>query len=64
MLCQQHTVLIISLFCHQAALPIAWRVVPAQQRGSWRPAWEALLREVQEVIPCATHVDVSAVRGL
>lgn len=27
------------------AIPVAWKVLAAQQEGSWRPSWEELLND-------------------
>jgi len=61
---QQQTVLGIRLVCHQTAAPIAWRVIPTQQRSSWRPAWEALLQAMRTVIPRPVPVYALADWGL
>jgi hypothetical protein len=45
------TVWVLSVVCHATAIPIAWRVLPAQPSGAWRTAWEALLASVRGVVP-------------
>ncbi|MCS6919538.1 MAG: hypothetical protein NZM28_07190 [Fimbriimonadales bacterium] len=48
---QHHTVLVISIVCHQTAIPVAWRVLPTTQRGAWRGEWERLLAMVRRGVP-------------
>jgi len=37
------TILAISVVLRSCAIPVAWKVIPAEQAGSWRPYWEGLL---------------------
>ncbi len=37
------TILAVSVVMSSCAIPLAWKVLPAQQAGSWRPYWEGLL---------------------
>jgi len=39
------TILAISVVLSGCAIPVAWKVLPAEQPGSWRPYWEGLLNE-------------------
>jgi len=56
---QRFTVLSISVLYHGRALPVAWKIVPATQKG-----WEALLEALRETIPAEWTVLVCADRGL
>jgi hypothetical protein len=38
------TILAISVVLSGCAIPVAWKVLPAEQPGSWRPYWEGLLK--------------------
>jgi hypothetical protein len=61
---QRFTVLALSVVYRSCAIPVAWVVVPATQKGSWRPHWEGLLRLVRDSIPADWTVLVLADRGL
>src|SRR5438105_4799759 len=36
------TILTISVVVRSCAIPVAWKVLPGEQEGSWRPYWEEL----------------------
>jgi hypothetical protein len=57
-------VLAISVAYRGCAVPVAWRILPAHQRGSWRPHWQSLLYRVAEAVPADWFVLVLADRGL
>ena len=61
---QRFTVLSISALYQQRALPVAWTIMPANQPGSWRPHWEALLEALRDALPKEWTVLVCADRGL
>ena len=58
------TILAISVVVRSCAIPVAWKVVRAEQEGSWRPYWEDLLMCLQEAVPSEWQVLVLADRGL
>jgi hypothetical protein len=58
------TILVISVVVRSCAIPVAWKVLRAEQEGSWRPYWEELLRYLQEAVPEDVQVLVLADRGL
>jgi hypothetical protein len=45
------TILAISVVVRSCAIPVAWKVLRAEQEGSWRPYWEELLTCLQEAVP-------------
>jgi hypothetical protein len=45
-------------------IPMAWKVLPANQPGSWRPHWEALSEALRDAVPKDWTVLVCADRGL
>ena len=45
------TILAISVVIRGCAIPVAWKVIAAQQEGSWRPYWEGLLNELGKAVP-------------
>lgn len=56
--------LVISVVYRGCAIPVAWTVVPAQQRGTWRTAWLRMLRQLRPAVPPSMTVLVLADRGL
>jgi DDE family transposase len=58
------TILAISVVVRSCAIPVAWKVLPGEQEGSWRPYWEELLNSLQEAVPQEWQVLVLADRGL
>jgi hypothetical protein len=46
------------------AIPVAWKVVEATQKGAWKPHWEALLATLKDTVPADWTVIVLADRGL
>jgi hypothetical protein len=57
-------VLVISVVYRGCAIPIAWCVLPAIEKGSWKKPWLDLLSHFQGVIPEDWVVIVMADRGL
>jgi hypothetical protein len=57
-------VLSISVVYRGCAIPIAWTIRRAEQKGSWRQAWESLFASLQGVVPEDWTVLVLADRGL
>jgi len=58
------TVLAVSVLVRGCAIPVAWKVLPAHAKGSWRPYWEDLLSRLQGNVPTDWLVLVLADRGL
>jgi hypothetical protein len=58
------TILAISVLVRSCAIPVAWKVLPAEQPGSWRPHWEGLFSCLEEAVPPEWQVIVLADRGL
>lgn len=56
--------LVISVVYRGCAIPIAWRVLPVGQKGSWKEIWLELFSPFQEIIPEDWVVIVMADRGL
>jgi hypothetical protein len=61
---QALVVLAISVVYRGCAIPIAWRVLPAIEKGSWKEPWLDLFSHFQEAIPKDWLVIVMADRGL
>lgn len=60
----QWTILAVSVVIAGCAIPVAWKVLPAEQEGSWRPYWETLLTHLGPSVPADWEVIVLADRGL
>src|SRR5258708_23084492 len=58
------TILAVSVVLRGCAIPVAWKVLPAEQEGSWRPYWEGLLNALGKAVPPEWEVIVLADRGL
>lgn len=63
-LSNRFVLLVISVVYRGCAIPVAWAVVPAEQRGSWRAHWLRLLRLLRPAVPADVTVLVLADRGL
>ncbi|MBD2616051.1 transposase [Nostoc punctiforme FACHB-252] len=58
------TVLAISVLIRGCAVPVAWKVVKANQPGAWKPYWLELLEHLKDSVPKQMTVIVTADRGL
>lgn len=63
-LADRFVVLAISVVYRGCAIPVAWKVIPAGAKGSWRPHWQNLLRPLADVLPADWFVLVLTDRGL
>jgi hypothetical protein len=61
---QRFTVLCVSVLVRGCAIPVAWKVLAYNQKGSWQPYWQTLLAQLDGVIPAQWRVLVLADRGL
>jgi hypothetical protein len=61
---ERFTVLNLSMLYRGCGIPVAWVILPAKQKGSWRPYWEELLARVAGVVPQDWKVIVTADQGL
>jgi len=61
---QRFTVLSVHVVICGCALPVAWAIVRATDKGAWRPHWEALLQDLTGSVPDGWRVIVLADRGL
>jgi hypothetical protein len=57
-------VLAISVVYRGTALPVAWKVLPANVPGAWEAHWRALLRQFQGAVPPGYTVVALTDRGL
>ncbi|TMC91054.1 MAG: endonuclease, partial [Chloroflexi bacterium] len=61
---KRFTVLVISVVYRGCAIPVAWKVVGAEQKGAWEPHWLKLLEKLEDRIPPHWTVIVMSDRGL
>jgi hypothetical protein len=62
--CPVQRVLSINILDRSCGIPIAWKVVKAGEKGSWKPYWQELFESFREIIPSHWTVIVCAERGL
>lgn len=63
-LSQRFTVLCVSVVYRGCAIPVAWKLVVADAKGSWQPYWKDLLTQVRAGVPAGWTVMVLSDRGL
>lgn len=60
----RHTILTLSVVYRGCALPVAWRVLRAEQQGEWHALWVQLLERISQVMRLPPEVWVLADEGL
>lgn len=63
-LSNRFVVLVISIVYRGCAVPVAWKVLKAEEKHAWKPEWLALLKRFQGLLPKNWMVIVLADRGL
>jgi hypothetical protein len=61
---KRFTVLCISVAYRGCAIPVAWKLVGAEEKGSWQPHWMGLLNHLRDTVPAGWTVIVMSDRGL
>lgn len=61
---KRFTVLVISVVYRGCAIPVAWKVVGALEKGAWQPHWMKLLSKLADRVPEHWTVVVMSDRGL
>ena len=61
---QRFTLLVISVVYRGCGIPVAWKIVSATKKGSWKPHWLKLLENLQDGVPDNWWVLVTTDRGL
>jgi Transposase DDE domain len=61
---EQFTVLVLSVLYRGCAVPVAWKVLKANQKHSWRPEWITLLSHFRQRVAADWTVIVLTDRGL
>lgn len=57
-------VLVISVVYRGCAVPVAWKVLKAEEKHAWKPEWLALLQQFKGLLPASWTVIVLTDRGL
>jgi hypothetical protein len=63
-LSDRFTILSISVVYRGSAIPVAWKVLPANVRHAWKPEWILLVRSFRALVPPEWTVVVMTDRGL
>ncbi len=63
-LTDRFVLLAISVLYRRCACPVAWKILPANTKGSWKPHWLELLQALHGVVPAHWLVVMLADRGL
>ena len=61
---QRFTTLAISILYRGCAVPVAWKILPAQAKHAWKGEWLALLKQFHHELPGRWTVIVLTDRGL
>jgi hypothetical protein len=61
---QRFTVLAVSVLYRGCAVPVAWKIVQANEPHAWEPEWKTLLNHFRQRVPDEWKVIVLADRGL
>jgi hypothetical protein len=61
---QRFTLLLISVVYRGCGIPVAWKIVSAQEKGNWQPYWLKLLENIKDGVPDGWWVIVTTDRGL
>lgn len=61
---QNFTVLSLHVLYQGCGIPVAWKIVKGNEKGSWKPHWQKLLQLLKDTVPSDWQVIVSADRGL
>lgn len=61
---QRFTVLLIAVVYRGCGIPVAWKIVGATDKGSWKPHWLELFAQIEGGIPADWKVIVTTDRGL
>lgn len=61
---QRFVVLAVSVLYRGSAIPVAWKILRADNKHAWQPEWQSLLHQFHGVVPANWKVIVLADRGL
>jgi hypothetical protein len=64
----RYVALAVSVVFRGCAIPVAWRILPADRKGAWEPCWLALIDELAEGLPSEKKEEMTIIaltdRGL
>jgi Transposase DDE domain len=63
-LADRFVLLAVSVLYRRCAVPVAWKILPATAKGTWRPHWVELLQTLRGVLPANWLVVALTDRGL
>jgi hypothetical protein len=52
---QRFTILAVCVVIRGSAIPVAWKIVDATQKGAWKPHWEGLLATLKGTVPALSR---------
>jgi Transposase DDE domain len=61
---ERFVLLAVSVLYRRCAVPVAWKILPATAKGTWKPHWVELLRAMRGVVPADWLVVALTDRGL
>ena len=61
---ERFVVLAISIVYRGCAIPVAWHLLPATEKGGWKEHWLSLFEQLEGAVPSDWTVVVMADRGL
>lgn len=61
---ERFVLLAVSVLYRRCAVPVAWKILPAIAKGSWKPHWVELLQAMRGVVPDDWLVVAMTDRGL
>jgi hypothetical protein len=61
---QRFTVLAVSVLYRGCAVPVAWKILKANEPHAWEPEWKTMLSHFRQRVPTDWNVIVLADRGL
>ena len=61
---ERFTLLVICVVYRGCGIPVAWKILPGNQKGSWKPYWLELFQNIEKGIPQDWFVIVTTDRGL
>ena len=61
---ERFTLLVVCVVYRGCGIPVAWKILPGNEKGSWKPYWIELFTQIQAGIPADWFVIVTTDRGL
>jgi hypothetical protein len=61
---ERFVLLAVSVLYRRCAFPVAWKILPATAKGTWKPHWVEMLQAMRGVVPADWLVVAMTDRGL